>query len=614
MQLLTLSHVSLHDGNKAVLSDINLSFDAGIIHSIVGIHGSGKSALAQIISGNLRPSSGAIFLQSRKLSRMSPLQARRFGIEYIPQSTTAFDSLKAYEFFYLVRLVRPFSRVILSASRQAALVGSFLSEHGLNINPTCFMRDLPPPSKLHVNILKSIFLKPKIIILDEVFERLAPSLHNPVLALLQRAKSEGAAIIVLTHRIDEIYGFSERVTILKDGRVVLTEETGNIDKMSLVHLTYTRMSQEDTAALHNEEFTTLLKYNEAITNSLPFNLIIVDEKLKVKFINANARNFLSISQADYYNADFASILTKRNRQLANLVATNLNRGEESRLYNIPLYSRKDKKQTNLTIYPMRDGWNTIGYFVIIEDVTEQERMRSRIAMSDKLSSIGLLAAGVAHEINNPLAIMLNYVESIKLTSPDKRLATKVALLEEQIDYIKNIVSNLITLSDGRVSHEEFGVNELILNMISFIRFYSKNQNVLIEFKRARQEIRINANRNEIKQVLLNLFKNSFEAMPTGGTISIETARVDKQGIPHVRIRFRDTGLGLKSGSIKDIFSPFYTTKRADGIHLGLGLSISYTIISKYGGEITLDTSVRHGCQFEIMLPCVGESRPQAIAD
>jgi two-component system NtrC family sensor kinase len=489
-------------------------------------------------------------------------------------------------------------------------VGSFLSEHGVDINPACFMRDLSPSTKLYLNILKSVFLKPKIIILDEVFERLVPGLHHPICTLLQHAKSQGASIIVLTHRIDEIYGFSEKITILKDGKALLTEEAANIDKMSLVHLTYTQMSQEDTAALHNEEFTALLKYNEAITNSLPFSLIIVDENLRVKFINENARHFLCISKADYYNTDFASILVKRNRQLAVLVAENLHRNEECRIYNIPVYSSKDKKQINLAIYPMRDGWNTIGFFVIIEDVTEEEQMRSRIALSDKLSSIGLLAAGVAHEINNPLAIMLNYVQSIRLISHDKRLAPKIGLLEEQIAYIKTIVSDLITLSDGRVSQEDVEVNELILNMINFIRFYSKNQNVQIVFQHSKQEIWVKANKNEMKQVLLNLFKNSFEAMPMGGKISIETTRFDKQAVPHARIRFRDTGIGVKHDGIRDIFSPFYSTKGAKGAHLGLGLSISYAIISKYGGEITVDTAVKPGCQFNILLPCICESQPQ----
>lgn len=603
MRLLTLADICLQDINRTILRDINLSFNASSIHSVVGIHGSGKSSLAQIISGNIKPTSGWILLNSKKYYCLSTIEARRLGIEYIPQSPAAFDNLKIYEVFFLVKLNYQFLSRRVSLKQQIQLVGTFLAEHGVDINPSSLIRDLSSSDKLNIHILKALFWKPKIIVLDEVFERLTPSLHNSVRLLLRRARSEGTSIIILTHSIDEILDFSDTVTILKDGQIILSEQAGNIDKMSLVHLTYTQMTREDTAALHNEEFTTLLKYNEAITNSIPYGLIVVDERLKVKFINENARSFFFVNKVDYFNTELPSLLGERNKHLAGIVAANFRKNEESKLYNIPAYSKNKKRQTNLTIHPMRDGWNTIGFFVIIEDVTEQERLRSRIALSDKLSSIGILAAGVAHEINNPLAIMLNYVQSIKLLSQNKKLAPKVILLEEQINYIKNIVANLITLSDGRLSPEEFDVNELILNTINFIRFYSKNQNVMISFKQSYPEFKISANKNEIKQVLLNLFKNSFEAMPGGGEIHIETEKVEMKNHPYVQISFRDTGTGIKHENLKDIFSPFYSTKGADGTHLGLGLSISYAIINKYKGEIILDTANKQGCCFQILLPC-----------
>jgi len=605
---MTLSNIHLNQYNKEILSNINMSFHTHTIHSIVGAHGSGKSCLAQIISGIRNPTRGSISFQSRIFAHMSPIQARKLGIEYIQHPFKTFDNLRVYETFFLIKFNSKLFKQESLIKTQISRVDTFLSEYGLKVNPTSFMSELNPSVKLQINILKSIFLNPKIVILDEIFEILPLTLQKKIRALLHRVRDNGTSIILLAHKIDEIYGFADKISILRNGKILLTEEAANIDKMSLIHLTYTQMSETDTALFHNEEFSNLMKYNEAISNSLPFSLIIIDENLKIKFLNESAQKFLGITNNNYYNNSFSSSLEKPNKRLSSIVAKNLHKNEERKLFNIPVYLQKEKKQINLTIHPMRDGWNTIGFFLIIEDVTEQEQMRNRIALSDKLSSIGLLAAGVAHEINNPLAIMLNYIQSIKLKPYQKGLISKMSLLEEQINYISSIVSNLTTLSDGRVSNEEINLDELLLDIISFIDFYSKKNNVQISYKKTKPNIKIYANKNEIKQVLLNLFKNSFEAMPEGGNIFIETAVVDKKNTLYVQIIFKDTGIGLNSANIKDIYSPFYSTKKTDGGHLGLGLSISYAIINKYNGDMIINNSVKKGCQFEIFLPCIYESQ------
>jgi signal transduction histidine kinase len=111
-----------------------------------------------------------------------------------------------------------------------------------------------------------------------------------------------------------------------------------------------------------------------------------------------------------------------------------------------------------------------------------------------------------------------------------------------------------------------------------------------------------ANKNEIKQVILNLLKNSFEAMPSGGNIFIDTIKINKKNSDVVSIRFKDTGVGITDKNPYNVFLPFYSTKKGKVENFGLGLSISYGIIKKYNGNIKVENFNNSGCQFTITFP------------
>jgi nitrogen-specific signal transduction histidine kinase len=131
-------------------------------------------------------------------------------------------------------------------------------------------------------------------------------------------------------------------------------------------------------------------------------------------------------------------------------------------YGVPLLLGGRKAIVNLVVYPIRDGARAIGHMLIIEDLTEQEQLRAQLILSEKLASVGLLAAGVAHEINNPLGIITNYLQSIKFRFPDTELRDRIGNVEEQIQFISTIVSDLLMFSDsGKVVREEVNIVEVI---------------------------------------------------------------------------------------------------------------------------------------------------------
>jgi signal transduction histidine kinase len=263
----------------------------------------------------------------------------------------------------------------------------------------------------------------------------------------------------------------------------------------------------------------------------------------------------------------------------------------------------NKTITNIKVLPIYDGAFLIGNITIIEDVSKQENLRQQMILSEKLASIGILAAGVAHEINNPLEIIYNHLNFMKYNIDREKLTETVSNIEEELEDIKQIVSNLISFSDSKkIVREEFELNGLIGSIINLIRFSAKNKNIVIEYAPADRPIVLNANMNEIKQVVLNLLKNSFEASDSGGLIHIETSSVNIDDKPHACILFRDNGIGIEDENPDNIFLPFYSTKIGNDANLGLGLSVSYGIIKKYNGRIGVKNLIDSGCEFTITLP------------
>jgi C4-dicarboxylate-specific signal transduction histidine kinase len=242
--------------------------------------------------------------------------------------------------------------------------------------------------------------------------------------------------------------------------------------------------------------------------------------------------------------------------------------------------------------------------IILEDITERQKLREQILFSEKLASIGLLAAGVAHEINNPLEILENCLDYLQLELTDQEHRKALKDIEDVKSSIAQIVSNLVSFSDHRTSLcEVFDINTLIHDIINLVQHYSKNRQTSVDFHH-QNGILIQAKKHEIKQVIINLFKNSFEAMPNGGQILISTSLVEQADSQWASILFSDTGCGIVAENPSDIFLPFYSTKKISGKNLGLGLYMSYTLLKQNHGDISIKNLAEGGCQFTILLPAI----------
>lgn len=343
--------------------------------------------------------------------------------------------------------------------------------------------------------------------------------------------------------------------------------------------------------------------NEAILKELPIVLVVIDREQRLKFVNDAARRFFSLEDSAFFDLPVAAILSGENELFLPMLKNVAPEGQMRAFYNVPLSLLHRKSVTNIIVYPIYDAGILIGTIAIIEDVTEREMMREQMILSEKLASVGLLAAGVAHEINNPLGTIYNLLESLKyLGQACEDHLRLVSDLEDQVEYIASIVNNLLSFSEShRIPVEKIECNALIQSIIRLVQHSARSKGIDIYFSGSLPFIELTANRNELKQVLLNLFKNSFEAMPDGGRIGIFTEVILRGNVSCFQLRFRDDGKGIQFENPTDVFLPFSSTKR-NGANLGLGLSISFSLIKKYDGDISVRNLPEGGCEFTILLP------------
>jgi PAS domain S-box-containing protein len=376
--------------------------------------------------------------------------------------------------------------------------------------------------------------------------------------------------------------------------------------MNLVRLAYTQFSSQPSDAPARAEFTRFLRYNEAILAHLPLSLVVTDTALRVKLANEHFQKAFGLTAEQCADRLLDELLPVAAGSEAARVSEALRQGEERGFFNVSVWEGERSALHNLRTLPVRDGGQHIGSILLIEDITEYDRMQRQVLLTEKLASVGLLAAGVAHEINNPLEIISNYVTALRRRVQSPEALETVGLLGEEISYISSIVGNLVNLADtGNLAREEIDLNDLVSRLLALLRESAKSRDIRICFRPAAGEVRATVNANEVKQVLLNLVKNSFEAMPGGGTITVSVAEEQVDGIPAALVRVEDDGPGIAAVNPSDVFLPFYTTKKAHAENIGLGLSVSYAILEKYGGRLSVENLPGRGCRFTISLPREG---------
>ena len=236
---------------------------------------------------------------------------------------------------------------------------------------------------------------------------------------------------------------------------------------------------------------------------------------------------------------------------------------------------------------------------------ELEKTHTQLAHVERLATVGQLAGGLAHEINNPAGIIITTSEfalrQMEKDGSNVGLREDFEAVRRQARRISNIVSSLLTFSRPTLLQKRLvDVNEVLRPCLDFLAPRFREQRIQLEQRLGENLPRITADPDRLEQVFVNLLNNAADAMPQGGTITVESSSVRERG-QHVVLSFADTGCGIPEDQIPKIFDPFFTTK-PKGKGTGLGLSVSYGIIRDHGGKIEVESQPNHGTVFQVRLP------------
>lgn len=263
---------------------------------------------------------------------------------------------------------------------------------------------------------------------------------------------------------------------------------------------------------------------------------------------------------------------------------------------------KFESVVNLAVAPLvAKDLQQIGRLVIFDDITERSELERKLMQADKLSSIGLLAAGVAHEVNTPLAVISSYAQMLaKQVSGDDAKSKLLEKIAKQTFRASEIVNSLLNFS--RVSHteyEEVDVNRVVRETASLIEHQLKKSAVRVQLELDESMGPIRGNAGKLQQVFLNLFLNARDAMDGGGTLTVRSAADGELA----RLQVEDTGSGIAAENLTRIYDPFFTTKGARK-GTGLGLAVTYGIVKEHGGHIEADSRPGQGTRFLLDFPLV----------
>ncbi|HEY6336977.1 MAG TPA: ATP-binding protein [Candidatus Sulfotelmatobacter sp.] len=350
------------------------------------------------------------------------------------------------------------------------------------------------------------------------------------------------------------------------------------------------------------EYERLKDFNENIVESINVGVMALDMEDRIESWNAQMEVMYALPRWQTLTQPLRSIFP------AEFVEEFYRKRHNAGIHNLYKFRLKtpagETRTVNMAIAPLvTRKFQVVGRLVIMDDITERVELEAQLSQSDKLSSIGLMAAGVAHEVNTPLAVISSYTQMLaKQLQGDPQKSGLLDKITRQTFRASEIVNNLLNFS--RTSGSEFGevdINKVIGDTLALLEHQFKTSKIQVTRELAPDISPIQGNQGRLQQVFLNLFLNAKDAMPGGGTLSVATSNGNL-----VSVRVTDTGSGIAPEHIQRIYDPFFTTKtvprEGQNRGTGLGLSVTYGIIQEHAGQIRVESNPGAGTTFALEFP------------
>jgi|GEM_PF-3362107 len=332
-------------------------------------------------------------------------------------------------------------------------------------------------------------------------------------------------------------------------------------------------------------------------------IISMDAEDRITTWNSGAENIFRLNKEEVLGTPFPALFREPDQIYPDRVRRELREKGFIKDYEINNVTREGREVTlHISLTAILDQHHhLIGSSAVIRDITEQKQIQAQIQRSEKLSSIGQLAAGIAHEIGTPLNIISGNAEYLLMDmDPDNPLTEELSIIVHQTDRITQLIQQLMDFArDNRPRLEPTDINALTRQTLKLTRHQMKEHSITLKKRLDEQIPPIVADAHQLQQVLLNIIINALHAMPEGGTLQIESALdAERQ---QVVIRIGDTGFGIHPQDMKNIFNPFFTTKEV-GQGTGLGLAVCHRIMENHQGRIEVESKPGEGSCFTLTLP------------
>jgi PAS domain S-box-containing protein len=336
---------------------------------------------------------------------------------------------------------------------------------------------------------------------------------------------------------------------------------------------------------------------ETVLDSIDVGILVCDENNNLVMVNKYAQRLLPLNYVE--GSHILSAID--DERITEFFKETLQNADNVTDKEIDITHKGRSRLLSVNILPLVQDKRIKGSLIYIEDITEKRRGEVRLRRAENLASLTTVAAGVAHEIKNPLGAISIHLQLLqktldKLKQSDSKTDKYLGVLNEEVDRLNRIVIDfLFAVRPLTLELRESDVNKLIKEITEFTAVEMKQLNIKCALILEENLPKILMDDRLIKQALLNLIKNAQTAMPDGGTFTITTNSTETE----IKIQLSDTGVGISEENLSKIFEPYFTTSETG---TGLGLTLVFKIIREHQGEITVESSPGNGAKFEIILP------------
>ncbi|MBI2816818.1 MAG: PAS domain-containing protein [Acidobacteria bacterium] len=358
------------------------------------------------------------------------------------------------------------------------------------------------------------------------------------------------------------------------------------------------------------QFERLQEFSENILESINVGLIAVDLEDRVEAVNTPLKLMAPIRIQGHFNDPNEDLHGKRLGDVLPLdLAEQLDRlRDDGGIHNIYRYRVKNRqgedRVLNIAVAPLLSkNCDWIGRLIIFDDVTDRVGLEAQLTQAEKLSSIGLLAAGVAHEVNTPLTVISTQAQMMaKQLPPGDKNQKMMEKIISQTFRASQIVNSLLNFSRTKGSaFAPVDINKIVSETLLLLDHQFKAARIQVESSLDPSLPTVSGNSDKLQQVFLNMFLNAKDAMPDGGCLRVSTWAVNA----HIEIEISDNGVGIPPEHLQRIYDPFFTTK-ASGRGTGLGLAVTYGIVHEHAGKIHVESLPGLGTRFRLEFPAMAK--------